>query len=126
MSVNAHCGAELSRRDDLEAIGYLLIYFLKGTLPWQSQIYITKSEKYRKIKVEKQKTSLMDLTLGCHYKFNEYIHYCRSLDFKAEPDYDYLRKIFEDIAESENINLHDKLFDWSIKAVTMLCYPDFF
>ena len=68
----------------------------------------------------------MDLTAHIHYKFGEYLLYCRTLDFKAEPDYDYLRKIFEDMAESEHIDLHDKQYDWSVKAVSLLCYPDFY
>lgn len=48
-SINNHLGIEQSRRDDLEAIGYVLIYFLKNRLPWQGIEGTTKEEKYKKI-----------------------------------------------------------------------------
>lgn len=49
-SVKTHLGVEQSRRDDLEGITYVTIYFLRGSLPWQGLPAKTKQEKYRKIK----------------------------------------------------------------------------
>jgi serine/threonine protein kinase len=52
-SVNTHIGIEQSRRDDLESIGYILMYFLKGTLPWMGMQGKTKEAKYDAIKERK-------------------------------------------------------------------------
>jgi serine/threonine protein kinase len=63
-SVHAHEGIELSRRDDLMSIGYVLIYFLKGSLPWQGLHGQSSEEKYRLIYEKKRETSLVDLCSG--------------------------------------------------------------
>jgi casein kinase 1 len=63
-SVNTHVGVEQSRRDDLESIGYLLVYFLRGTLPWQGLNARTKDQKYEKIKEKKMNTTVEALTQG--------------------------------------------------------------
>merc|ERR1719476_505384 len=60
-SINAHKGLEQSRRDDLEAIGHMLIYFVRGALPWSGLEAKTQEEKYRKIREKKQSTPLEDL-----------------------------------------------------------------
>lgn len=63
-SINAHRGIEQSRRDDLEAIGHMLFYFLRGNLPWQGLPAKTKDEKYRKIKEKKIETQIDTLCSG--------------------------------------------------------------
>jgi len=75
-SLNTHLGYEQSRRDDLEGLGYVLIYFLRGKLPWQGLPAKTKKEKYDKIKEKKQNTSIEELCKGFPEEFTKYLNYC--------------------------------------------------
>jgi len=78
-SINAHLGAEQSRRDDIESLGYILVYFMKGTLPWKGLKARTKKEKYEKIKQKKISTSLDSLCHGLPDDFKKFIHIFPSL-----------------------------------------------
>jgi serine/threonine protein kinase len=78
-SVNTHIGVEQARRDDLESIGYILLYFLKGSLPWQGLAGKSKDDKYDKIKEKKCATTVEQLTQGSPEEFMKYIQYCRIL-----------------------------------------------
>jgi casein kinase 1 len=89
-SVNAHLGKEQSRRDDLEAIGFILVYFLKGQLPWQglqAHAKMNKEDKYQLILKKKMATTIEQLTRGLPSEFAEYLNYCRKLRFDEKPDY---------------------------------------
>ena len=125
-SLNAIRGAEQSRRDDLEAIGYMIMYFFNnGKLPWQGISCKGKGEKYIKIYIMKKN---LDLEEFCKYMPKEiiiYMEYCRNLEFEQKPDYDYLRSLFENILKFKGIN-NDLQFSW-IKDTSILknwYFPD--
>eukprot|EP00929_Paragymnodinium_shiwhaense_P108284 TRINITY_DN74610_c0_g1_i1.p1 TRINITY_DN74610_c0_g1~~TRINITY_DN74610_c0_g1_i1.p1 ORF type:complete len:396 (+),score=53.06 TRINITY_DN74610_c0_g1_i1:78-1265(+) len=111
-SINAQLGVEQSRRDDLEAIGYVLMYFNRGQLPWQGFQANTKEEKYKMIVECKQSTSVDALCKGYPAVFPSYLNYCRALRFEDRPDYAYLRRLFKDLFMREGL-VNDGIFDWS-------------
>ena len=96
-SVNTHLGIEQSRRDDLEALGYVLIYFIKGTLPWQGLRATSKKEKYEKIMEKKMSTPIESLCKSMAPEFSTYMNYCRALRFEDRPDYSYLKRMYKDL-----------------------------
>ena len=110
-SINALKGCEQSRRDDLEAIGYVLMYFLRGSLPWQGLKVNKGEDRYKKIYQKKKATKAEDLCEGYPKELCDYINYTRNLDFEADPDYDYLRGLFASIMEKNNI-VYDFHFKW--------------
>ena len=110
-SINALKGCEQSRRDDLEAIGYVLLYFLRGSLPWQG-LHVNKGEdRYKKILQKKKGTSAEDLCKGFPNEFVEYINYTRNLEFEADPDYKFLRGLLTTVLEKQNSQF-DFYYDW--------------
>ncbi|CAN1246916.1 Casein kinase 1-like protein 10 [Linum grandiflorum] len=116
-SVNTHLGVEQSRRDDLESLGYVLMYFLRGSLPWQGLKAGNKKQKYDKISEKKMLTPIEVLCKSYPSEFTSYFHYCRSLRFDDKPDYAYLKKLFRDLFVREGYQF-DYIFDW-----TILKYP---
>ena len=95
-SLNTHLGLEQSRRDDLETLGYMLIYFFKGSLPWSGLQAQSMTEKYANIREYKQCTSVEELCDGMPKEFAEYMNICRNLEFEEEPPYDKLTQMFKD------------------------------
>lgn len=112
-SVNTHLGIEQLRRDDLESLGYVLIYFCRGSLPWQGLKAATKRQKYDRIMEKKITTPNDILTQGLPREFLEYMNYIKTLRFDDKPDYSYLRKIFRDLFKRENYR-YDYVFDWTL------------
>ena len=111
-SIGALRGHEQSRRDDLEALGYVWIYLLKGKLPWMGIQAKTREEKYRKIADCKANTPLKVLCQGLPEEFIQYMKYVKNLEFTESPDYSYLRSLFRRAFQRENY-VCDHIYDWT-------------
>ena len=111
-SINAHLGVEQARRDDLESLAYVLLYFLRGTLPWNDVRGKPNKRKYNKITQQKVSTPTDVLCHGFPSEFGIFLNYTRALRFDAKPDYPYLRKLFRDLFNREGFQ-YDYMFDWS-------------
>lgn len=112
-SINSHKGLELSRRDDLESIGYMLIYFMKGILPWQGISEKDRNLKYKLIGEKKQSVEILDLCKGLPKIFYDYMNYVKNLEFKERPDYNFIRNLFVN-EFIKNKFIYDN-YDWEIK-----------
>lgn len=112
-SINTHLGIEQSRRDDLESLGFVLMYLLRGSLPWQGLKANTKKQKYQKILEKKQATHPEQLCRGYPSEFRDYFSHCSSLGFEDRPDYRYLKTLFRDLYERQGFT-DDGTFDWDL------------
>ncbi|XP_031570830.1 casein kinase I-like [Actinia tenebrosa] len=116
MSINTHLGKEQSRRDDLEALGHMFMYFLRGSLPWQGLKADTLKERYQKIGDTKRSTPIEVLCENQPEELATYLYYVRRLDFFETPDYEYLRKLLRDLQEKKGY-IDDGEFDWTHKQI---------
>merc|ERR1712235_77416 len=112
-SINAHLGIEQSRRDDMESMGYVLMYFNRSSLPWQGLKAATKRQKYERISEKKMSTPVDTLCKGFPAEFSMYLNYCRGLRFEEAPDYMYLRQLFRILFRTLN-HIYDYVFDWTM------------
>lgn len=128
VSINTHLGIEQSRRDDLESIGYVLVFFLKGSLPWQG--LKNNQDKYAKIMEKKLQIPTEILCFGLPDEITYYLNYCKSLRFEDRPDYDYLRGLFVKLLYnciSQYMLIKDQLkFDWCFDDLTSLWAVSYF
>ena len=110
-SINALSGCEQGRRDDLESIGYIIMYFILGHLPWQGLKVNNKEDRYKKICDKKKATSAKELCKGYPIQLEYFINYTRNLKFMEIPDYNYLRNLLKEIIYLEHNNI-DFYYDW--------------
>ena len=113
-SINALSGFEQSRRDDLESIGYIIMYFIRGSLPWQGLKVNRKEDRYKKICEKKKDTSAKDLCCGFPVEFENFVDYTRKLEFTEVPDYNYLRNLLKNIIKKSGSTI-DFFYDWCPK-----------
>nr|XP_051683751.1 casein kinase I [Oryctolagus cuniculus] len=112
-SINAHLRMEQSRRDDMESLGYVLMYFNRGSLPWQRVRAATVKQAFEKIRDKKMSTPVEVLCKGFPEEFATYLKYCRGLKFEEAPDYTYLRQLFRNLFGTLNYQ-YDYAFDWTV------------
>ncbi|RUS91009.1 hypothetical protein EGW08_001226 [Elysia chlorotica] len=112
-SINTHLGIEQSRRDDMESLGYVFMYFLRGSLPWQGLKAATKRQKYERISEKKMSTPIEELCKTFPSEFATYLNFCRSLRFDDKPDYSYLRQLFRNLFHRQGFT-YDYVFDWNM------------
>ena len=114
-SIHALEAKEQSRRDDLESVAYILIYFLNGSLPWQGLKTLKRKEKIRKVLQQKKEIPSEELCKYIPKQFREILDYTRSLEFEEDPNYDMLRAYLL-IVLKENGDLFDYKYDWTTDA----------
>jgi len=126
-SINAHRLFTQSRRDDLEALGHMLYFFLLGRLPWSGLPAKNWKEQNNKVMEKKECTPLSELNAGNPGAFEEYLAYCRSLGFTSRPDYTLLRNHFAKVREllSKQIGriVEDSDLDWVRDSDKPKCVP---
>lgn len=117
---NAHRGYEQGRRDDIESIGYVLIYFIKGKLPWQGLKFKKTEEQYEKIANIKYETSFEELTQNLPEEFLDYFKHCDELEFTDKPDYNYLIHLFQQMIDKY---CRDQSYDYDWQKDSITHYP---
>lgn len=115
-SINAHLGLELSRRDDLEALGYVFIYFLKGRLPWQNLKPCGGKQKYNLILRKKLEVGVEELCKNLPTEFGMYLGYCRKMKYNERPNYWYVNRMFENLYYNEGY-VYDSIYDWTQTSI---------
>jgi len=113
-SINALEEYEQSRRDDLESVSYVLMYFLRGNLPWQGLKVKVKEERYQKILEKKKETTSEELCKGFPKEFSMFVSYSRNLGYYDEPKYKKLRKMFLNLVFQIKEKF-DFIYDWTNK-----------
>ena len=112
-SIHALEEMEQSRRDDLEAVGYVLFYFLNGNLPWMGMKIKSKEDRIKKILDKKKGTSIKELCKNLPYEFREFLEYTRNLEYTEEPKYDIFKNNFYNLITNKYQEKFDYIYDWT-------------
>jgi serine/threonine protein kinase len=115
-SIHALEEMEQSRRDDLESVGYVLMYFLRGNLPWQGLKIKSKEDRYKKILDKKKETTSEQLCKNFPDEFREYLEYSRNLEYTEEPKYEKLRNKFYNLVCNKMNDNFDFIYDWTTES----------
>lgn len=121
-SINNHRGIEQSRRDDLESLAYLLLYFLNGRLPWQEAERAKSTVKkkgpalFEDIASRKETTNATDICPGAPKELIMLLRYSQALGFYERPNYHKLRDMLSALFDASGF-VRDNCFDWTQKML---------
>jgi len=110
-SCNAHNGLEQSRRDDMESVAYVILYFFRKKLPWQGLKCKDKNEKHAKIKELKMSITPEKLFEGIPKEFADYLTMVKKLGFEDEPAYKTYIQMFNKLFKAKEFEM-DYIYDW--------------
>ncbi|CAD8132010.1 unnamed protein product [Paramecium pentaurelia] len=108
-SIAAHKGYELSRKDDLESLGYMLIFLLKGSLPWQNVNHKNEEEKVKVVGLMKMRISSQELCQDLPIEFMRFIDLVKKMSYREKPGYKYFQQLFRRVAIQQQVEYR---FDW--------------
>ena len=111
-SIHALEGYEQSRRDDMESVGYIMAYLLRGGLPWQGLKLKSKENKYKNILEKKKEISSQELFKGFPNEFPKILDYIKKLEYTEEPEYEMLRNKLISLCKRLNYKF-DYIYDWT-------------
>lgn len=113
-SLNVHLGLESSRRDDLESMMYVILWLLKGRLPWSGLKGKLKTKDKHNLRdaiyKEKRDLKIGQLFHGCADEWCQMMIYVRNLEFNAEPDYEMMKRLIFSVLN--RYPEHDRIYDW--------------
>ena len=111
ISMNAHLGNEQYKKDDLESLAYMMIYFIKGELPWQNLKAKSRKEKYTKIYQKKKHTVNSELCNFLPDEIKTFLNYVLNLNQKQNPDYVKLTNLINNLMKKYGYT-NDSQFEW--------------
>ena len=111
-SFNAVRGKELSRRDDLISLGYMLIFLYKRSLPWESDFKKLTKSKYFELLYFKYKDGCGQLFKNIPPEIADFVKYSKNLKFEQDPDYSYLRSLLNNIIIQKHLDYRKLTFSW--------------
>jgi casein kinase 1 len=121
ISLNTHLGNEQCKKDDLESLAYIMVYFIKGELPWQNIKAKSRKEKYSKIYLMKKRTVPNEITNFLPEEMKTFFNYILNLNIKQKPDYAKLHNLINNLMNKYSYT-NDLQFDWYSSSFLQMLY----
>ena len=111
ISMNCHEGLEVSRRDDLESLAYMMIHFVIGELPWMGIKAKSLGEKYKRVYEKKQETVPDEICKILPDEMKNFLQHILGLEFEEKPNYDFLEGLIKSLKSKYGFK-NDDNFEW--------------